>query len=202
MLKQARSDLAFWLLLLINAFCIYYYHRHPDGFPTIVWLYWIQSVLIGFFNFLDLLTVKKIDSASMTINGKPIRNTFGQKGCAAFFFLFHYQFFHLVYAVFVVIQVKGSIDVQFLKLAIAALLVELTLGFVRNKRIQNRMQVNYGQLFFMPYLRIIPMHLMILLPSFLGLKSNTIFLVLKLLADVGMYLLTLKLYQKAALRAS
>ncbi len=76
------------------------------------------------------------------------------------------------------------------------MLLELTISFIRNKRLQQSILINYGQLFFMPYLRIIPMHLMILAPAFLGWQASTVFLVLKMLADAGMYLLTVKLYSK------
>jgi hypothetical protein len=54
--------------------------------------------------------------------------------------------------------------------------------------------VNQGFAFFLPYLRIIPMHIMIVGAAFLNLSDVTIFLVLKTLADVGMYLLTNSLY--------
>ena len=113
------------------------------------------------------------------------------------FFLFHYQFFHVVYAIFILVKVGVKVDFQFILITIAAILLELTISFIRNKRLQQNIQVNYGQLFFMPYLRIVPMHLMILAPAFLGWQASTVFLVLKMLADVGMYLLTVKLYSKS-----
>lgn len=190
-------DPSFWILVSVNVFCIYYYQMHPEGFRTIVWIYWIQSVLIGLFNFLDLLTVKFPAPGSMTFNDKPINGSGAGKGCVSLFFLFHYQFFHLVYAIFIAVQVKGTIDLNFILLAIAAITLELTLGFIRNKQLQKKITINYGQLFMMPYLRIIPMHLMILAPAFLGIRNSMVFLVLKLLADAGMYLLTRKMYGKA-----
>ena len=113
------------------------------------------------------------------------------------FFLFHYQFFHVVYAIFILVKVGVKVDFQFILITIAAILLELTISFIRNKRLQQNIQVNYGQLFFMPYLRIVPMHLMILAPAFLGWQASTVFLVLKMLADVGMYVLTVKLYSKS-----
>ena len=118
------------------------------------------------------------------------------KGCTSVFFLFHYQFFHLVYAIFILVKVGVKVDFSFILITIAAMLLELSVSFIRNKRLQQNIQINYGQLFFMPYLRIIPMHLMILGPAFLGWQASTIFLVLKMLADIGMYLLTVNLYSK------
>lgn len=196
LLRKALYDPAFWLLVALNIYCIWYLHRNPGGFASVVWIYWIQSVLIGVFNFFDLLTVKHPDPDSMMVNGKPMPNNLASKGCMAFFFLFHYQFFHLVYAIFIVAGVKGKIDFRFLLISIAALLLELTIGFIRNKAVQKNYLINYGQQFIMPYVRIIPMHLMILAPAFLGLSSVHIFLILKTLADLGMYLFIQKLYSK------
>ena len=202
MLSKALYDPSFWILLIANGFCIYYYQQHPDGFPTIVWIYWIQSVLIGLFNFLDLLTVKHPDPASMTINDKPMDGSLQSKGCISFFFLFHYQVFHLVYAIFILVQVGIKIDFNFILITVAILLIELTISFIRNKRLQQKMMISYGQLFFLPYLRIVPMHLMILAPAFLGWQASTTFLVLKMIADMGMYLLSMKLYTKEAVKTS
>lgn len=198
MLRKALYDPSFWILLTINVICLWYYRSHTDGFGTIVCIYWIQSVLIGIFNFLDLLTVKHADPSSMMVNGKPMQNNFASRGCMSLFFLFHYQFFHLVYAIFLIAKVKGPIDFNFILISIGALFLELTIGFIRNKRLQQSITINYGQLFFMPYLRIVPMHLMILAPAFLGISDITVFLVLKLFADLGMYLLTMKLYSAPA----
>jgi len=83
-------------------------------------------------------------------------------------------------------------------ISIAAILLELTIGFIRYKAVQKNQVVNYGKQFVMPYVRIIPMHLMILVPAFLGLSSVYIFLILKMIADLAMYLLTSKLYKPIA----
>lgn len=182
------------MLLLLNGYCIFYFDKHPEGFKTVVWIYWIQSVLIGFFNFLDLLTMKNGKPGSFNINDKPYDGSVVAKGCSAFFFLFHYNVFHLVYAIFVVIQVKGSLDVQFLTISAIIILIECIICFIRNKRIQQYQEVNVGFVFVMPYVRIIPMHLMILLPGFLGMKASIIFLVLKAITDILMYLISKNIY--------
>jgi len=118
-------------------------------------------------------------------------------GCSAFFFLFHYQFFHVVYAIFLLTQFNGPIDFSFLMITWAVICLELIMSFIRNKQLQKTMSVNYGKLFMLPYLRIVPMHLTILAPAFLGWKPSTIFLVLKMIADLIMYLITRSLYGRA-----
>lgn len=197
-MRKALSDPAFWILLVINASCLKFYSERPDSLGTLLWIYWLQSVLIGIFHFFDLLTVKDPIPGSLTINNQPIDKSNQKEGCASGFFLFHYQFFHLVYAIFLATAQYPGIDFLFIKISAAVIVLELTISLIRNKRLQNTMQVNYGLLFFLPYVRIIPMHLFILLPSFLGIKASFIFLLLKAVADIGMYLLTRALYEKPA----
>ncbi len=183
--KSRLYDPNLWLLLAINTWCIIYYQQNPAAFNTVLWLYWFQSVLIGLFTFLDLITFVSPPQGS----DKPKKYFFESKGCSAFFFLFHYQVFHLVYAVFIISNGK-PIDKQFLLIGISGFVVNLFLQFLQNKKIQRSIGMNFSQMFFMPYLRIIPMHLMILAPIFLHVQPSIIFLVLKTIADIVMYLIT------------
>lgn len=190
MLKRILFDPAFLFLIAINAYCIWYYQNNPNEFNTIVFLYWGQSVLIGIFNFADLLTVKNVIPGSMSINDAPVNNSARSKGCAASFFAVHYGFFHLAYGIFILISTKLKIDFHFVLIGLAAFSLNLIIQFIRHKQWQKTNAVNLGAMFFLPYLRIIPMHLMILGPVFLHWQASTIFLVLKAVADVIMYLVT------------
>ena len=196
--KRIFADPSFWILLLVNIYCIYYFNEHPEGFSTIVWAYWIQSVMVGIFNFLDLLTLKNPDFGESKLADVKLKSGEKSPGCTAFFFLFHFEFFHVVYAVFLFTQFKDHIDFFFLLITWAAICFELTISFIRNKRLQKSQSINYGKLFFMPYLRIIPMHLTILAPTFLGWTPSTIFLILKMLADIGMYFIVRSMYSTTA----
>ena len=191
MIKRLLTDPSFLLLLAINLYCIYYYEQNPTEFKTLVWLYWFQSVLIGLFNFLDLLTVKNGDYSGWSSSSSKLENS---RGCAAFFFLFHYQTFHLVYSIFIVMQLQGTgkVDFQFLFMGVIAFTLSSLVHFIQSKRQQQTVAVNIAKLFFIPYLRIVPMHIMILGPAFLGWKASTIFLVLKTLADLVMHMLTMQ----------
>jgi len=196
--KKIFGDPSFWILLLVNLYCIYYFEKNPEGFSTIIWAYWIQSVMVGLFNFLDLLTVRNADMPNTSNMSNLMKKGSSSTGCSAFFFLFHYQFFHVVYAIFLLTQFKGPIDFFFLTITWAVICLELTMTFIRNKRLQKTMSVNYGKLFMLPYLRIVPMHITILAPAFLGWKPSAVFLVLKMIADVIMYLITRSLYGRSA----
>ena len=148
----------------------------------------MQSIIIGLFNFLDLLTIRNYGAESFKLNDAPV--TEKNKGCTAWFFLVHYGFFHLGYCIFLLIDFGvTTVDKNVLMIGVAAFLFESLLGFIRQKQLEREVEFNIGSMFFMPYLRIIPMHLMILIPKFTGIKPSLIFLVLKMIADILSYML-------------
>jgi Family of unknown function (DUF6498) len=186
--KKRWLDPALWFLLLANGYLIYYCYKNPDEFNTVVWVFYFQSLLIGLFNFLNLLLIKNPAPGSLSINKMPVSKE--NMGCTAIFFLIHYGFFHLVYLIFLIAQFTKGADFKFVLIAVAIFLAESIIQFIRSQSRKTETPVNAGLQFITPYLRIVPMHLMILLPSFLGVKTSIIFLFLKTVADAGMYLLT------------
>jgi hypothetical protein len=189
-IKTIYTDVTFWLLIAVNVYLIVYYMEHPDSINDIILLFWIQSVLIGIFNFIDMLTLKNFAGSNLKINGQPVVTEAGKKsGCVAWFFAVHYGIFHLVYLFFLVtlIDIK-KIDWQFVQISFFAMLAASVANFVQNK-IRNRTEdVNIGAMFFLPYARILPMHLVILVPAFFNISAPMLFLVLKTFADVIMHL--------------
>jgi hypothetical protein len=188
LLKKILSDPGFWFLLFINSYLIYYYLDGSGGFNTIVWIYWMQSIIIGLFTFIQLLTTVNPDETSMKLNNQPI--TKNSMGCAAFFFLMHYGLFHFVYSIFLLVGFSKGTNLKVLLITGGIFLVESTLQFLRRRLPGKSEKVNVGKIFVIPYLRIIPMHLMILLPGILGISVSVLFLVLKTIADIGMYIAT------------
>ena len=181
-MKKLLSNPSVLFLIVGNLYCIWYYQKYPEDFATIVWIYWFQSIIIGFFNFLELLTAKNTSGEITATNNSSVKFT---KGCAAWFFLFHYGTFHLVYFVFLLVDFDStSVKKLVLLLGIATFFLESMIGFIRHKAIEKTEKVNIGLLFFLPYVRIIPMHLMILLPKFFGMEPSLLFLVLKMGADL------------------
>lgn len=146
--------------------------------------------MIGLFNIADMLSIKSVIPGSMEINESPVKNDGKTKGCSAAFFAMHYGAFHLAYGMFLLVFTKLKIDFDFVLIGLAAFSLSLIIDFIRHKQWQQHNPVNLGTMFFLPYLRIIPMHLMILGPAFLHWEASTIFLVLKTVADVLMYWIT------------
>jgi Family of unknown function (DUF6498) len=189
--KKIYTDSGFWILLGWNIFLVYYQYIHPEEFKTILWIYWAQSIIIGLFNFADILTLQKVEPGSWKENDNIVSDA-RAKGCASFFFLFHYGFFHLAYVVFIFAFVKteGLFDFNFFILSVAAFLISQLIWFIKRKTTYAKVPGNIGKMFILPYLRVVPMHLTILLPAFTGVSAITIFLLLKTLVDVIFYITT------------
>jgi hypothetical protein len=196
MLKKILGNSSFLFLLAGNIYCIWYYQNNPDAFVTVVWIYWFQSVTIGIFNFLDLLTLKNFDGNDFKLNDKPLSHN--KMGGVAWFFLLHYGFFHFVYTIFLLVDFGiRSINKMVLIIGIASFFLESILGFLKQKQLERSVKINIVIMFFLPYLRIIPMHLMIILPVFLGWKPSLLFLVLKMGADILSFILYNHLFTKS-----
>lgn len=193
-LRRILWDPATWSLILMNVFIIMYYYEYPGGFKTYLWIFWLQSVVLGLFNFMHLLTLGKSATGNMSFNNKQVKQ--GSMGCVSFFFLFHYEFFHLVYAIFLVssFNAMGKLDFSLFKYAALAIFANQIIWFVQAKFRQKEHPISIDKVFFLPYLRIIPMHLVILIPAFIHVSSIALFLVLKTIMDVAMQVVTTKWY--------
>ncbi len=196
--RKIFLDPALYILILLNLFFIFEYKDDPTKYNTIVWVFWIQSVLIGLFTFFELISTKMNEDTTITLNDKPVSPKQG-KSCYSFFFLFHYQAFHFAYFIFLIVSIGlRTVDGSLLKYAVVALLFSQLVTFIRHKQAYSQHPPNLGMLFFTPYLRIVPMHMMILLPEFLNIKPSLVFLVLKAVFDVLGHLITTRYYWRAA----
>jgi len=148
-------------------------------------IFWIQSAFIGLFNVIGILSFTNRIEDSYTVNDK-----LGNKpGCAALFFTVHYGAFHLAYLFYVGYKLSKAqhIDWLLIQLSFWTILFSSILQFIQDKRHNQTEAVNIGTMFFMPYARIFPMHLAILLPAFLHIHVGIVFLALKMVADIIMH---------------
>jgi hypothetical protein len=199
-LKKVLIDPSFWILLLANVYLVYKYEQNPAVFTTLIWLYWSQSVLYGLFNFVDILTVREVEipgQPALDLSGTLVGGKGSIKAATAWIFLFHYGFFHLVYFIFLfTMKSTGPFDWVLFKYYIVVFLAFQLINFIQHKIYNKRSKADIGKMFSTPYLRIIPMHLCILIPAFLHITNLTIFLVLKVITDVLMYLVTSSPYKR------
>lgn len=159
---------------------------------TLLWPYWIQSVVIGYFSRRRMLALGRFSTAGFQMNDQPVDPTPQVQHKAANFFALHYGFFHLVYLVFLISVSSGLEWWDWLGLG------PLGISFVWNHRASYQHNIeadrrgtpNIGTLMFLPYLRIIPMHFTIILGAAVGGQSVLAVLLfggLKTVADVLMH---------------
>ncbi|MBX2930845.1 MAG: hypothetical protein KF781_02725 [Chitinophagaceae bacterium] len=186
------KDIGLWILLVFNAYTLYYCYQYPNAIHTVYVVFWIQSVCIGFFNVLGILLFHK--------SNQPISNSGNtSSGCAALFFAVHYGIFHFVYLIFLTIKLVdiAKLDFTFIKISLWAIVAGGVIQFFQDRSRSVSNPVNVSTMFFMPYIRIVPMHLVILLPNFIHVSATTLFLTLKILADIIMHIVYSKfLFQK------
>jgi hypothetical protein len=193
-------DRSFLFLVVFNLVLIVYYINNPGAFKTLVWIYWFQSVVLGISTFIRLRQVKDFSGETLTVNGEEVTNNNTKRNFSSIFFMFHYGMFHFVYLIFlfVILPRDQVVDMRFLSIAVLLFCVDQTLEGIRRMRLEEEKKIAPGVIFFMPYMRVAPMHLTILLPQFfVFMGPMLIFLVLKAIADVGMYLVARRVYGDA-----
>lgn len=192
--KKFFNDPSLWFLLLSNLAMIYIATKENWNLSTIMWVYWFQSITIGLFNFIRILQLKEFSTEGFKINGEPAQSTQNTKNFTAFFFLFHYGIFHLVYMIFLLTGIftkaygntPNLSELKYILLTALLFFINHLFSYFYNKPIDTKKQ-NIGSLMFYPYVRIIPMHLTIILGSaFAGILP--LFLVLKTFADGIMHI--------------
>lgn len=192
--KQFRADTSAAYLVISNLITIVLAVYEKWDLSEIMWIYWGQSVIIGYFNRRRILDLKKFSTSGFRINDKltlPTKET--QKSTASFFAI-HYGFFHLVYLVFLYKQTNSLtiISVIFIILCIVIFFFNHRYSYFHNRERDMNRVPNIGTIMFFPYLRIIPMHLTIIFGSDFAKGSSSalvLFLVLKTIADLIMHMI-------------
>jgi len=200
------SDLSLWFLLFSNIVTIFFAITENWNLSTIMWVYWFQSITIGFFNFIRILQLKEFSTEGFKINQQPAQRTQGTKIFIAFFFLFHYGFFHFGYLMFLLSGKLTNIhrdtpnfaEVKYIFLVSLLFFINHLFSYFYNRPKDTKMQ-NIGSLMFYPYARIIPMHLTIIFGSLFG-SALPLFLVLKTFADVIMHIVEHNVIRKGELQ--
>jgi len=190
-------DRSLWLLLLVNGIALVLAVMQNWNVLILMWIYWFQSIVIGFFSFRRIRQLGEFSTAGLTINYDAVEPTEETKNFIAFFFLKHYGSFHLVYFGFLLISSRygmlGDADGSALSSADLIYIIPTSLLFLGNhvysylyNKPRDAGRQNIGALMCYPYARIVPMHLTICLGGFLG-GGLLLFLLLKTLADAIMH---------------
>jgi hypothetical protein len=201
------TDRSMVVLLLSNlvtiALAIY---QHWDV-TVLMWVYWGQSVIIGYFNVRRIMDLKKFSTSGFMINDQPVKPTPETQRKTAVFFALHYGIFHLGYLVFLSIdaKVEGGFPIFNVLVCIGVFYLNHWFSYRYNREQEQDRVPNIGNIMFFPYIRIIPMHLMIIAGiTFFGGSTGAliVFLLLKTAADVAMHVIEHAMARSAARRAT
>jgi uncharacterized protein DUF6498 len=194
-MKLDPSSTSTLVLINVVTIAIAWWLRWP--LVTLLWPYWLQSVIIGGFSFWRILKLGKFSLANTS--GFDRGSPEATKRSTARFFAMHYGIFHLVYFFFLASATNGHVhsvpayhvtELDYIVMAGFAVSFIITHGATYRRIVQadQRGEPNIGYVMFLPYLRIIPMHLSIVI----GLSSGhynavLLFGALKTAADAAMH---------------
>ena len=192
--RQFRVDRSVAVLIVSNLVTIALALALEWDIRDVMWIYWGQSVIIGFFNWRRILGLKRFSTENFKIGSRPAQATRQTQQEVARFFLLHYGFFHFVYLIFLLALATPVSATPFLGivLCILAFLISHWFSYRYYRQRDVERTPNIGCIMFLPYGRIIPMHFTIIFGGFVGAESGgslLLFLGLKTLADVVMHMM-------------
>lgn len=155
-------------------------------------LYWFENVIVGFYNVLKMrrATGVPLDATNLKLNGKPY--TASMKGSLVGFFILHYGLFTTVHGIFVFVMF-GTPQQSPISLLVAFCALVLSHGisyqtnFVQKREFE---KVSAPDLVFIPYKRIIILHIVIILGGFMvvvfggALIAVVLLIILKTVVDL------------------
>ena len=189
--KKFRFDRPFYTLLLTNLFVIVLALVQSWEIGFLMWIYWGQSVSIGFFNFIKMRNLKNFTTRGVKVNRRPVEPTPKTQRSMSFFFAFHYGFFHFGYFLFLT-AFFGLIPLKSpeVLLCIIFFFVNHGISLFSHWKEETETPQNIGRVMGFPYARILPMHLTIIFGNVMAKQASALvfFLLLKTLADIVMHL--------------
>ncbi len=198
---KALRDPTLWGVIAGNVFAIGMAITENWSASEILWTYWAQSVLIGIINAYRMWTLGEFTTDGLTSGGNAVPETVQAKKETTGFFIFHYGFFHFCYAIFLASDLPLNLATPTtswtLALAISGFVFAHIYSYRHNRLMDFRdKKPNLGFLLFYPYIRIIPMHLIIVSGMFLTSGGMVLFMAMKTVADALMHIIERRLFRR------
>ena len=191
MAAEARGDRSVLALIAANLLAIVIARATGMSLQQLMAVYWVQSVIIGISFYIRMRSLKRFSTDGFSANGQPVPTTESGRNRTAAFFAVHYGFFHAGYLVFLLVDRKDGGVGSLAGLALCALVFALNHGYSLKHNIRRDAlgTPNLGTLMFLPYARIVPMHLLIILGGTMAATPAKfwLFIGLKVAADVLMH---------------
>jgi len=199
LMKEFKFDRSSKSLLFSNIFTMVIAVVEGWSISDVMWIYWGQSIVIGYFNWRRILALREFSTDGFTMNGKPIPVTKESQRQTASFFAMHFGFFHAFYLLFLLLHNRDLdlTQVLFILLCVAIFGANHCFSYYSNLEDDLKGKPNLGTIMFFPYVRIVPMHIMIVIGSLLFKKSMLallFFLSLKAAADLVSHFVEHKVY--------
>ncbi|HRQ57397.1 MAG TPA: DUF6498-containing protein [Azoarcus taiwanensis] len=156
----------------------------------LMWPYWVQSVIIGWYARQRMLALRAFSTTGFTSNGRSVPETEQGKRSTANFFVLHFGAFHLAYLAVLAERYPVHAPLEILTLVACG----LSFAFSQRRTFEAqhaadvRGRPNIGILMFLPYLRIFPMPLGLVFADKLawGASSLVVFVMIKTAADLAL----------------
>lgn len=191
------TDLTVWSLAICNLAIIVMAIIQSWSLATAFWVYWIQSVCIGIFSFLKIISLKEFSTKDFeffaTEDPQPTEAT---KINSSLVFFVVYGTSHFLYAYYLSAFTGTKLTMNVI-IAGGVFFLNHLFSFCHDKQKQERRRPNIGRLLSFPFIRIVPMHAILYLAVILKSRFNlsadntavlVVFLLLKTIADVWMHI--------------
>lgn len=189
-----RFDESTQFLVLSNIVTIIVAVYEHWRWAEVMWIYWGQSMVIGFFTVRRILCMKQFSIDGVTEDGKRVKPTKANQRLDAYFFVLAYGIIHAVYCFFLVMfSLEGNLsrhETPGILGCIAVFVFNHYFSFRRNLEKDLSRKPNIGTVMAFPFARILPMHITIIIGCSLTNRTTGIlvlFLCLKTVADVIMH---------------
>jgi len=150
----------------------------------VLWIYWAQSLIIGFFHFCKILSLEELPGRSKT--HQDVTSVF----LPVFFFVFSLpHFFFMRYLIEVRKPPLGAPAIGF-AVCILIFFLNHLLSFYRYCQEEMYRTASLWKIWLIPFARILPMHLVVYLSASAVPSGDLLleFLVLKTVADIIMHM--------------
>jgi hypothetical protein len=189
-----RFDRSAQTLLLSNLFTIVLALVQRWNLSELLWIYWGQSMVIGFFNWKRIGKLRDFSTDGFLVDNKPIEPTPETRRSLAKFFALHFGAFHVFYLIFLLLQHHSISWINLAGIVVAVGVFGCNHGFSFSRNLEKDLlrKPHIQYVMFFPYARIVPMHIIMIFGSlFMDHMSLMLvfFLLLKTASDVIMHMI-------------
>jgi hypothetical protein len=200
------GDRSLTFLLITNLATVVLTVLQQWNITDLLWICWGQSVVIGYYNVHRIVDLDRLSTDGFMSNNQSEESMCETQRCTAMCFAILYGLFILVYGVFLLttFRIHPGFPLTGVLLCILAFWFTHRFSYYYN-RDRDSVVSNIGYLMFFPYVRIIPMNLVILLGGSIAGNDPValvMLLMLKTAADVAMHVIEHVIASADASRAS